>query len=81
MKLSISISSFIARVANNFLPIGNVMVKGVMVHTVASSFSASLQLTNDHMALVSNIAHTANLWVLIGKYKSPHCVLTLLSSG
>ena len=53
----------IADVATMFSLVGNVMVKGVVVCMVAGSFTASLQLTNDRVAPVSNIAGTANLWV------------------
>ena len=60
-------------------PISNVIVKGVVVCTVASSFATSLPLTNDHIAPVSNIAGNANLWVLTGKYNRPHCILMLLN--
>ena len=52
-----------ANVAINVFPVGNVTVIGVMGCTVASSFSASLRLTNDHMAPVSNVANTANPWI------------------
>ena len=46
---------------------------------VANSFFASLQLTNDYVKPVSNIADTENPWVLISKHKRPNCTLTLLS--
>ena len=46
-----------------FFPVGNITVKGIVVCMVAGSFAASLQLTNDHVVPVSNIASTANLWV------------------
>ena len=80
MKSFISIS-FFSQVETNDLPICNVMFRGVVVHTVAGSFFASLQLTKNHMAPVSNIADTVNPWVLIGKYKRPYCMLTLPNSG
>ena len=67
--------------ATNVFSVGNVIFRGIMVDTVASSFSASLQLINDHVAPVSNIANTENSWVLIGKYKRPYCILILLCSG
>ena len=53
----------VANVATNIFPVGNIIVKSIVVYMVAGSFAASLQLTNDHMAPVSNIARTANLWV------------------
>ena len=56
-------SYFIANVATNVFPVGNVIVKGIVVCTVAGSFAASLQLTNDRIAPVSNISGTENLWV------------------
>ena len=71
-------SNCIADMALNVFPVGNIVVKGGMVCMVASSFTASLQLTNDHVLPVSNIASTVNPWVCINKYKSPHCILTLL---
>ena len=53
-------SNCIANVATNVFPIGNIMVKGIMDCMVAGSFPASLQLTNDRVAPVSNIAGTVN---------------------
>ena len=81
MKSSISIFRLIAIVATNVFPIGNVAVRGFMVYMVAGSFSASLLLTNDHVAPVSSIADIVNLWVFIGKYKRLCCILMLLSLG
>ena len=81
MKLSISISNYISKLATNVLNIGNRTVRGIVGCVLARSFSASLQITNDHMAPVSNIADTVNLWVLIGKYKRPCCIPIVLSSG
>ena len=52
-----------ANVATNIFPVGNTTVKGVVVYTVAGSFSSSFQQTNDHMVPVSNIAGTVNQWV------------------
>ena len=43
--------------------IGKVIVRGVVVYTVAGSFTANFQLTNNHMAPVSNITGAANPWV------------------
>ena len=48
-------SSCIAAVATNVFHIGNVMVKGIVVCSVAGSFAASLRLTNDCIVPVSNI--------------------------
>ena len=56
-------SNCIANVATNIFPVGNITFKGVVVCTVAASFDASLQLTNDHVAPVSNIVGTVNPWV------------------
>ena len=56
-------STFGANVATNVFLVGNIIVKGIMVCMVASSFSASLQLTNDCIVPVSNMAGTANPWV------------------
>ena len=81
MKLSISMSNYIAKVATNVFPIGNDTVRAFVVCKLAGTFSASLLLTNDHMVPVYNIVDTANPWILIGKYKRPHCILTLLNSG
>ena len=81
MKLSISISNSTALVATNVFPAGNVMVRDVVVCIVADGFSTSLQLTNNHLDPVSYKADTANLWLLIGKYKRLHYMLVLLSSG
>ena len=66
---------FIADVATNVFPIGNVTGRGIVICMVASSFSASLQLTNNHVVPVSNMADTANLWVYTGKYNRPPCIL------
>ena len=65
--------------ATNIFLIGNIMVRGIVVCIVASSFSASLQLANDHVVTVSNITDTANPWVLTGEYNRPHCILMLLN--
>ena len=47
--------------ATIFFPIGNVIRLGALVvYMVAGSFTASLRLTNDHVAPVSSIAGTAN---------------------
>ena len=58
-----SISNWIAYVATIVFPIGNVIVRGIVACMVAGSFAANFQLTNDHIAPVSNIAGTANPWV------------------
>ena len=63
IKLSINLYNSMADVATSVFPVGNVIVKDVMVYTVAGSFSANLQLKNDHMAIVSNMVDTANPWV------------------
>ena len=55
--------NYLAGVATNVFPVGNIMVKGIMGCTVDSSFCASLWLTNDHVASVSTIAGTSNPWV------------------
>ena len=60
------------------MTVGNFMVRGIMGCTATGSFSASLQLANDCVAPMSNITDTVNLWVSIGKYKKPHCILILL---
>ena len=65
--------------ATNVFLVGNITFKGIVVFTVAGSFAASLQLTNDHMAPVSNIAGTVNPWVLSGKNNRPHCTLMILN--
>ena len=57
-----SIFSYVANMATSVFSIGNVIVIGIMVYMVAGIFSASLWLTNDHMAPVSNMAGTANPW-------------------
>ena len=44
-------------------PIGNSIVRGIVVCTVAGSFATNFQLTNDLMMPVSSISGTANLWV------------------
>ena len=41
-------------------PIGNIMVRGVQVYTIAGSFAASLWLINNHVAPVASIAGTEN---------------------
>ena len=56
-------SNCIAKLANSVFPSGNITVKGFVVYMVAGSFAASLQLTNDGMVPVSNIAGAANPWV------------------
>ena len=56
-------SNYLADVATNVFPGGYIMVKGIMSCTVVGSFSASLQLTNNHVAPVCNKARKANLWV------------------
>ena len=48
-------------VATSVFPVGNVIIKDVGGCTVAGSFSASLQLTNNHVAPVFNTTDTANL--------------------
>ena len=68
-----------ANVATNIFPVGNITV--IVVYMVAGSYPASLLLTNDHVAPVSNIVGTANLWLWTRKYKKPCCVLTLFTSG
>ena len=73
--------NYTTEVATNVFPTGSIMVRRFVVCAVAGSFSASLQLANDCMALMSNIANTENLWVLIGKYKRPCYVVMLLNSG
>ena len=81
MKSSIRKTNYIAKVATNTLPIGNIIVRVIMFCMFSGSFSASLQLINDCVAPVSNIANTGNLWVLIIKYKRSCCILMLLNSG
>ena len=61
IKLSINMSNCIANVATIVFPIGNIMVKDIVVCMVADSFAAGLWLTNICMAPVSNIAATMNL--------------------
>ena len=56
-------SNCLVNVATNVFPVGNITVKGVVVCTVVGSFSASLQLTNDYVVPVSNIAGTENLCI------------------
>ena len=56
-------SNYIANMATNVFPVNNVILKGTMGCMVAGSFYASLQLTNDRVALVSSIAGTVTLWV------------------
>ena len=81
MKSSISISNYIAQIATNILPTGNVIVRGVVYFIVAGSFSASFQLTNNHIAPMFKIPDSANSWVLTGKFKRSHCILWLHSPG
>ena len=54
-------SSWIQDVATIVVPIGNITIRSIVVYTVANSFAASLQLTNDHVVPVSNIAGIVNL--------------------
>ena len=56
-----------ANVATNTSPVSNITVKGVVVCILASSFAASLQLTNNYVAPVSNIAGTGKPWVQTDK--------------
>ena len=56
-------SNYIDAVITDVFPVGNVIVKGIVVCIVAGSFAASLWLTNDRIAPISNIASTANPWV------------------
>ena len=56
-------SNYITDVVTSVLPVGYVTVKDVMGCTVAGSLSASLQLMNDHVVPLSNMAGIANLWV------------------
>ena len=74
-------SSCIADVATIVFSIGNVTVRSIVVCTVAGSFAASLQLTNNCMAPVSNIAAIVNPWVWTNKYNGLHCTFTLLNYG
>ena len=74
-------SNYIAIVENNVFLIGNITGRGFIICIVAGSFCASFQLTNMCVAPVSNITDTAHPWVLIGKYKRPHCILMMLNSG
>ena len=67
--------------ATSVFPVGSIMLKGIMGCTVAASFSASLQLTNNYIAPVSNIADTVNPWLWIGLYKRPCWVSMLLNYG
>ena len=60
-------------------PVGNVMVRGVVVYAIAGSLAANLQLTNNHVVPVSSIAGTANPRVWTDKYNRLHCICTLLS--
>ena len=60
-------------------PVGNITVSGVMVYTIAGSFAANFQLTNDHIAPVSSIAGAANPWVYTDKYNRPCCICMLLN--
>ena len=56
-------SNCIVNIATNVFPICNVMVKGIVVCMIAGIFTASIQLTNNCMAPISNIASTVNSWV------------------
>ena len=56
-------SNYMSNVATSVFPVGNITVKGIMGCTVAGSFSASFQLTNDCITPVFNMAGTLNLWV------------------
>ena len=47
--------------------VGKVTVSGIMIYTIADSFSANLQLTNDRIAPVSTIAGIKNPWVYTDK--------------
>ena len=67
IKLSINIFNSIADLAANVFLIGNIMVKGVVVYTVAGSFAASLQLTSDRVVPVSNMDGSENPGVCINK--------------
>ena len=60
-------------------PVGNVTARDIVVYTLAGSFAASFQLTNDHIAPVSNIAGTVSLWVWIDKYNRPCCIFMPLN--
>ena len=66
---------------SSFFLVGNITIRGVIVHTIAGSFVANLWLMNDHIAPVSSIAGTANPWMYTDKYKRPHWICTLLSDG
>ena len=52
-----------AYVAIIVFPVVNIMVRGVMVYTMAGSFAANLWLKNDCVVPVSSIAGTENTWV------------------
>ena len=56
-------SNWIDVVATIGFSIGNVMVRGIIVCTIARSFAANLRLANDHVVPVFSTAGTANLWV------------------
>ena len=56
-------SNYLAYVATNVFPVSIVIVKGVVGCTVAGSLSASLQLINNCVMLVSNMTDAANPWV------------------
>ena len=45
---------------SSFFLVGSITVSGIMVYTVAGSFSVNLKLTNDLVVLVSSIAGTEN---------------------
>ena len=81
MKSSKSISNWIADVVVILCPVGNITVSGIMVYTIAGSFAANLQLTNDCIAPVSSITSTVNPWVYTAKYNRSHCICMLLSDG
>ena len=55
--------NYIADVATNVFPTGNIKVGVVIVYMLAGSFSASLLLTNECLVPISNMADNANLWV------------------
>ena len=70
-----------ADVAIIIFPVGNVTVSGIMVYTIAGSFAANLQLTNNHIVPVASISGMANPWVYIDKYNRPHCICMLLNDS
>ena len=61
-----------ANMATNVFPIGNIIIKGIVICMVAGSFTASLQFTNNCVAPVFNKVGTANSWIWTGKYNRPH---------